>query len=111
MIKARTIILLPAAVLLAGCAGADRILASGPADPAVASPTPLYRSAFDGIEPVKDAPPLAWSAANEEMRRLGGHSGHTGGEGDAHAAHRAGGSGSEPSAADRTSGQPAGHKH
>jgi len=111
MMQARFIVLLPAFAFLAGCADAGRILASGPADAAVGAPAPVYRSAFDGIEPVKDEAPIPWQAANEEMRRLGGHVGHSEAERDPHAAHRTSGGAPEAPATDRTSGQPAGHKH
>lgn len=109
--QASLIVLIPAIALLAGCADAGRILASGPADPTVGAPAPVYRSAFDGIEPMKDEAPIAWTAANEEMRRLGGHVGHSQAERDPHAAHRTGAAQADAPVAAPTSGQPAGHKH
>lgn len=46
----------------------------GPADPTIKGPPTAYNSAFSA-KPT-DADDVSWAAANEAMRRLGGHVGH-----------------------------------
>ena len=57
------------------------VVVSGPAGAENAPPTPIkagpvYQSAFAGYRGFKDEPVKAWTASNDEMRRLGGHMGH-----------------------------------
>lgn len=50
-----------------------------PADPAHATPSFHYASAFSNYQQIaeeKESPDKVWRAANNEMEQLGGHAGH-----------------------------------
>lgn len=66
--------LLPA-LLAAACAAAPAAPPADPADPTnprAAVPELRHRSSFATYRPLGDDPPLAWTEANERVRRIGG---------------------------------------
>jgi hypothetical protein len=65
------------AVALSACTAAPQApaLVKDPADPAAATPAPVYDSAFAGYQPYREPALADWRALNEEVGTVGGHAG------------------------------------
>ena len=64
------------ALLLAGCAGGQADIQSGPLDEQAKVPAVEYRSAFEGFRPFREEELQDWRGANDEVGAAGGQAGH-----------------------------------
>ena len=77
----RAILVVLPALLVAGCAAAQRDGRADPRDAATNIPPTEYRSAFDGYRRYAEQDLRDWRGANDEVRDAGGHAGHRPGQG------------------------------
>lgn len=63
------------ASLSAGAAAAEHAAHPHPADPKTRVPSTEYRSVFEGYRGFAEPELAPWRAANEEVKRVGGHRG------------------------------------
>jgi hypothetical protein len=71
----RIILLGVPALFLAGCAGGQADIQSGPLDAQAKVPAVEYRSAFEGFRPFREEELQDWRGANDEVGAAGGHGG------------------------------------
>jgi len=72
-------IVLPLAVLAAGCGGAPKETPAGPMDAGARVAPVDYRSSFADYQRYTEAEAASWRELNDEVGRLGGHPGALGG--------------------------------
>jgi hypothetical protein len=72
----RIIVVLFAAVVVAGCAAREAESLANPRNAQAKVPPVTYRSAFEGYRAFADKELADWRSANEEVGAAGGHKGH-----------------------------------